>query len=107
MLQPGHGEFPHIVVAPGDVDEVVEDAFESFNWADRYQLPVIVLCDKLLSTTYVTHDGLKLDALPPIDRGAYFDVSKTAAMARRMTRSSATYATRSPRTALRRDPFRG
>jgi 2-oxoglutarate/2-oxoacid ferredoxin oxidoreductase subunit alpha len=76
MLQPGHGEFPHIVVAPGDVDEVVEDAYESFNWADRYQLPVIVLCDKLLSTTYITHDGLKLDALPPIDRGSYFDVSK-------------------------------
>lgn len=73
MLQPGHGEFPHIVVAPGDIDEIVEDAYESFNWADRYQLPVIILCDKLLSTTYVTHDGLKLDQLPPIDRGVYFD----------------------------------
>ncbi|MFN0073026.1 MAG: 2-oxoacid:acceptor oxidoreductase subunit alpha [Chloroflexota bacterium] len=76
MLQPGHGEFPHILVAPGDVDEVVEDAYESFNWADRYQLPVIVLCDKLLSTLYVTHDGLKLDALPPIDRGKYRDASR-------------------------------
>src|SRR5215203_251294 len=79
MLQPGHGEFPHILVASGDVDEVVEDAYESFNWADRYQLPVIVLCDKLLSTLYVTHDGLKLDSLPPIDRGSYFDATKNGA----------------------------
>lgn len=76
MLQPGHGEFPHILVAPGDIDEIVQDAYESFNWADRYQLPVIVLCDKLLSTTSVTVDRLKLDELPPIDRGMRFDPSK-------------------------------
>lgn len=72
MLQPGHGEFPHILVAPGDIDEIVEDAYESFNWADRYQLPVIVLCDKLLSTMSVTADSLPLDKLPPIDRGERF-----------------------------------
>jgi 2-oxoglutarate ferredoxin oxidoreductase subunit alpha len=71
-LQPGHGEFPHIVVAPGDVEEIVADCYEAFNWADRYQLPVVVLVDKVLGTTYVTLDDLHLDRLPPVDRGPRF-----------------------------------
>ncbi len=45
----GHGEFPKIVMAPGDMYECFEDAFYSFNYADRYQTPVIVLPDKTLA----------------------------------------------------------
>lgn len=71
-LQPSHGEFPHVVVAPGDVREIVEDCYEAFNWADRYQVPVVVLLDKALATTYVTVDDLGLERLPPIDRGPRF-----------------------------------
>ena len=71
-LQPGHGEFPHILVAPGDVHEVLKDAYESFNWADRYQMPVLVLVDKALGTTYITTEDLGLDRLPPVDRGQRF-----------------------------------
>jgi 2-oxoglutarate ferredoxin oxidoreductase subunit alpha len=71
-LQPGHGEFPHILVAPGDVHEIVRDAYEAFNWADRYQMPVLVLADKALGTTYITTDDLGLGKLPPIDRGPRF-----------------------------------
>jgi 2-oxoglutarate ferredoxin oxidoreductase subunit alpha len=71
-LQPSHGEFPHMVVAPGDVEEIVADSYEAFNWADRYQLPVVVLVDKTLASTYTTVDDLGLDRLPPIDRGARF-----------------------------------
>lgn len=71
-LQPGHGEFPHIVVAPGDLRQCVEDAYEAFNWADRYQMPVIVLCDKKIGAGYSTIDDLGLDDLPPIDRGEFF-----------------------------------
>lgn len=53
-LHPSHGDFPHIVVAPGDLVESFYDSFEAFNWADRYQLPVIVLLDKFLATSYRT-----------------------------------------------------
>ncbi len=70
-LHPAQGDFPHIVVAPGDTSEIVEDSYESFNWADRYQMPVIVLVDKAMGSTYVTADDLHLDRLPPIDRGVY------------------------------------
>lgn len=41
-----HGEFPRIVLAPADHEEYFFDAFEAFNYADRYQLPVVVLADK-------------------------------------------------------------
>lgn len=67
-LQPGHGEFPSIVVAPGDTKEMIEDSFEAFNWADRYQLPVVVVLDKYLATAYATVDDVTFDGLK-IDRG--------------------------------------
>ncbi len=67
-LQPGQGEFPTIVVAPGDVPQTAEDCFEAFNWADRYQVPVIVLVDKLLSSAFWTLDALSFEGWR-IDRG--------------------------------------
>lgn len=68
-MQLAHGESPHIVVAPGDPQEIFDDSFESFNWADRYQMPVVVIVDKYLSTAHWTIDELKMDGLK-IDRGA-------------------------------------
>ena len=67
-LHPAHGDFPHIVVAPGDIDEAFMDSFESFNWADRYQVPVIVLLEKFLASSMFTHDGIDMSKLK-IDRG--------------------------------------
>jgi 2-oxoglutarate ferredoxin oxidoreductase subunit alpha len=70
-LNPAHGEFPHIVVAPGNPQQIFDDSFESFNWADKYQVPVVVLVDKYLSTQYKTIDELKMENLV-IDRGPRF-----------------------------------
>ena len=72
-LQPGHGDFGHIVVAPGDIQDTVEDSYESFNWADRYQMPVIVMLDKKIQSGYQTVDDLGFDKLPPIDRGKLWE----------------------------------
>lgn len=71
-LQLAHGESPHLVVAPGDPQETFDDAFESFNWADRYQLPVVVLLDKYLSTAYWTMDELDTSR-GKIDRGVLWE----------------------------------
>ncbi|HVC33179.1 MAG TPA: 2-oxoacid:acceptor oxidoreductase subunit alpha [Chloroflexota bacterium] len=68
-MQLAHGESPHIVVAPADPQEIFDDSFESFNWADRYQMPVVVIVDKYLSTSHWTLDELKMSGLK-IDRGA-------------------------------------
>jgi 2-oxoglutarate/2-oxoacid ferredoxin oxidoreductase subunit alpha len=65
-LNIGHGESPHFVMAPGDNEECFEDGFNSFNIAERYQNPVIVLVDKALANSTQTvprfnEEGYKID----------------------------------------------
>ncbi len=49
-----HGEPPRIVAAPGSMTEYFEMAFESFNWADEFQSPVIIVTDKCLGNNTMT-----------------------------------------------------
>jgi len=49
VLHASQGEFPRIVLAPGDPYEAFEIAYYSFNLAWKYQLPVIILSDKFLA----------------------------------------------------------
>src|SRR5437762_13878091 len=51
-LHAAHGEFPRIIIAPGDVAECFYDTFDAFNYAENYQVPVIILADKFLAITY-------------------------------------------------------
>jgi len=44
----GHGEFPKMVVAPSNINEIFEKTIRAFDMADKYQLPVIVLTDQFL-----------------------------------------------------------
>ncbi|MBO0888899.1 2-oxoacid:acceptor oxidoreductase subunit alpha, partial [Candidatus Bathyarchaeota archaeon] len=65
-LHAAHGEFPRMVIAPGDVVESFYDTFDAFNYAERYQVPVILLTDKFLASTYkdiafLHTDGMKVD----------------------------------------------
>jgi 2-oxoglutarate ferredoxin oxidoreductase subunit alpha len=78
-LHPAQGDFPHIVTAPGDLRETYQDVFSSFNWAERYQLPVIVLSDKKLAAIYTTIDKLELK-YDQIDRGERFTGSEWTAV---------------------------
>ncbi len=48
----GHGEFPKIVLSPGDVEEMLELTTKAFNLTDIYQTPVIVMSDMLLSESH-------------------------------------------------------
>ncbi|TMC76123.1 MAG: 2-oxoacid:acceptor oxidoreductase subunit alpha [Chloroflexi bacterium] len=74
-LHPAQGDFPHVVIAPGDLRECYQDTFSAFNWAERYQMPVIVLSDKKLASVYTTIDKLELK-WDQIDRGAVFTGSE-------------------------------
>ncbi len=71
-----HGDFPHIVVAPGDHTEIFYYMFHAFNWADRYQIPVIVLLDKFLASTYSTIQMPETKGLK-IDRGLIYSPSNS------------------------------
>src|SRR2546426_157364 len=42
-LHAGHGESPRILLASGDFEECIRDGLLAFNYADRYQMPVIHL----------------------------------------------------------------
>jgi 2-oxoglutarate ferredoxin oxidoreductase subunit alpha len=74
-LHPAQGDFPHIVIAPGDMRESYQDTFSAFNWAERYQMPIIVLTDKKLASVYTTIDKLELK-YDAIDRGERFTGSE-------------------------------
>ena len=51
VMHASQGEFPRVVMTPGDIEEIFYMVYEAFNIAERLQLPVIVLIDKFLSTT--------------------------------------------------------
>jgi len=59
LINVGNGEFPRIVLAPGDPEEAYRLTFEAFNLADVYQLPVIVLTDKYLSESAFSGEKLR------------------------------------------------
>ncbi len=68
----GHGDFPKIVYASGDIEESFYDTGRCFNYADVYQIPVIHMMDKFLSSSVVTckkFDPQKVS----IDRGLLLD----------------------------------
>jgi 2-oxoglutarate ferredoxin oxidoreductase subunit alpha len=71
----GQGDIPRIVMASGDIEESFFDAFDAFNYADRYQLPVILLVDKHLSSSYQTIPPFDTTKLV-IDRGPVFDPAR-------------------------------
>lgn len=48
-INAGHGEFPHIVIAPGDAEEAFYASATAMNLAWKYQVPVTLLSDKHLS----------------------------------------------------------
>ncbi len=48
-IHAGHGEFPRIVLAPGDTDECIAMGHLAFEYADRFQVPVVVLSDQYLA----------------------------------------------------------
>ncbi|MGI0004343.1 MAG: 2-oxoacid:ferredoxin oxidoreductase subunit alpha [Candidatus Nitrosotenuis sp.] len=53
-IHAGHGEFPKIVYASGDVEESFYDTARCFNYAEIYQLPVIHMMDKFLASSVIT-----------------------------------------------------
>jgi 2-oxoglutarate ferredoxin oxidoreductase subunit alpha len=50
----GHGEFPRIVMASGDMTEAFYDTIKAFNYAEKFQIPVIHLLDKSLANSTQT-----------------------------------------------------
>ena len=70
VLRPSQGDFPLIITAPGSHEQAWETGWRSFNLAERYQCPVLVLLDEYLSSALTTLPMTSLDPAPVrIDRG--------------------------------------
>ncbi len=68
----GHGDFPKIVYASGDVEESFYDTGNCFNYAEVFQVPLIHLMDKFIASSVVTckrFDSQKIT----INRGKLLD----------------------------------
>jgi 2-oxoglutarate ferredoxin oxidoreductase subunit alpha len=74
-IHAGHGEFPRIVLASGDIRECFYDAATAFNYAERYQLPVIHLIDKAMANSSQTFPIFDTDKVK-IQRGEILDEAK-------------------------------
>lgn len=68
VLSAGHGEFPRIILSPGDINECFWQTVEAFNLADTYQTPVIILTDKMVLESHSTANVFDMSKVA-IDRG--------------------------------------
>jgi 2-oxoglutarate ferredoxin oxidoreductase subunit alpha len=67
-IHAAHGEFARIVLASGDIQEAFYDAALAFNYAERFQMPVIHLLDKALANSSNTYPTLEASSVR-IERG--------------------------------------
>ena len=79
-LHASHGDFPRVVMAPAGVEDAFWLTVKAFNLAEQYQVPVIILTDQYLASSYATTDRFDLSRVE-IRRGpllAETDPSKLA-----------------------------
>ncbi|QQG48247.1 MAG: 2-oxoacid:acceptor oxidoreductase subunit alpha [archaeon] len=67
-LHAGHGEFPRIVLASGDLEEAFYDTVRAFNYSEKYQTPVIHMVDKAIANSDATMPMFDVNRVK-IDRG--------------------------------------
>jgi 2-oxoglutarate ferredoxin oxidoreductase subunit alpha len=70
-LHASHGDFPRAVLAPASVEDAFWLTVKAFNLADEYQIPVIILTDQYLASSYATAERFDL-AKVQIRRGRLF-----------------------------------
>jgi len=68
VLTAAPGEFPRAVLAPATVEDAFWLTVKAFNLADKYQVPVILLTDQHLASSYASVDEFDLQKVN-IDRG--------------------------------------
>lgn len=69
VLGAGQGDFPKAVLAPHTVTDAFYATAEAFNLAEKYQMPVLLMSDLLLSEHQETVEDFDLEV--PIDRGVW------------------------------------
>jgi 2-oxoglutarate ferredoxin oxidoreductase subunit alpha len=60
-IHAGHGEYPRIVLAPATVEECFRAGWRSFNLAEEFQCPVVVMTDTYLASSLATVEESAID----------------------------------------------
>jgi len=68
VIHASQGEFPRIVITPGDIEECFYETARAFNWAEKYQLPVILLTDKYVLESEASVEPFDTDRVK-VERG--------------------------------------
>jgi len=71
-IHASHGEFAKIVLASGDIQESFYDAALAFNYAERFQMPVIHLLDKAMANSSNTYPIFNISNVK-VERGELLD----------------------------------
>ncbi len=77
VLHASHGEFPRAILAPATIEGAFWLTIKAFNLAEKYQLPVILLTDQHLASSYATVDKFDLTKVN-IDRGLLFSTESAS-----------------------------
>jgi 2-oxoglutarate ferredoxin oxidoreductase subunit alpha len=67
-IHASQGEFPRVVIAPGDVEESFYMTLEAFNLAEKFQIPALIISDKYLAESHGTAEPFDQNR-SGIDRG--------------------------------------
>ncbi|NIU38817.1 2-oxoacid:acceptor oxidoreductase subunit alpha [Candidatus Bathyarchaeota archaeon] len=67
-IHASQGEFPRVVIAPGDVEECFYKTMEAFNLAEKFQIPAILITDKYLVESHGAAEPFDQNRIG-IDRG--------------------------------------
>ena len=54
VMHASQGEFPRMVLLPGDVTECFDMMLKAYNWAEKYQMVVLVMVDKYMGESIHT-----------------------------------------------------
>jgi 2-oxoglutarate ferredoxin oxidoreductase subunit alpha len=74
-LNASQGEFPRVVVAPGDVEECFYCTIEAFNLAEKYQVPAIILNDKYIIESHKSTPTFNIGSVG-VDRGELLEAEE-------------------------------
>jgi 2-oxoglutarate ferredoxin oxidoreductase subunit alpha len=67
-IHASQGEFPRVVIAPGNVEECFCKTMEAFNLAEKFQIPALIISDKYLAESHGTAEPFDQNRIG-IDRG--------------------------------------
>jgi len=57
-----HGEFPRLLFAPGNPQQIFSCVNRAFDLSEKYQVPAIILTDQLIADAEWSLDGIDLDS---------------------------------------------